>query len=336
MARPVPCPLTCGWRDARARVHAPCARGRRGRRDPRAGGRLLPRRAAAGPRRRRARPRRVRGRRRGLPDRRRAGAHGDCVRGRRRPRDRVAQDPGWRRGRSGARARLLHGDRARRRAGLERRPARREPLPVPVRFDPHRDVGRLLARARARPRLPGHDRGALPRPRRRGARRGGKPRRRCEGWAAQHDGRGARRPDDRDLDAGGRDPPDRRADGPAGACGAARRLEPALDARLRDGDRPRVGRLRARALVLRRPRPGRDDRPHRRRRVRGGGARRRGSGVGLRGAVPVRVGARPPRDRIGRPSGEAVGLEERRGDIRGGLLVDPHRLVHCGDRLHAQ
>ena len=54
------------------------------------------------------------------------------------------------------------------------------------------------------------------------------------------------------------------------------------------------------------------------------------------GADRARGGARPPRDRIGRPSGEAVGLEERRGDIRGGLLVDPHRLVHCGDRLHAQ
>ena len=50
--------------------------------------------------------------------------------------------------RPGARARLLHGDRARRRARLGGRRARRRPLPVPVRLDPHRHARRPRGRSR--------------------------------------------------------------------------------------------------------------------------------------------------------------------------------------------
>ena len=57
--------------------------------------------------------------------------------------------------------------------------------------------------------------------------------------AAQHRGRRARGADGRHLDADRRDPPDRGVDGAPGDRRATDRVEPPLDARALDGDRPR-------------------------------------------------------------------------------------------------
>ena len=74
-----------------------------------------------------------------------------------------------------------------------------------------------------------------------------------------------------------RDPPDRRADGAARRRGAARRLEPPLDARARDADRPRLRPRGADARLLRRPAARRHDRAARGGRLRARLARRRGA-----------------------------------------------------------
>ena len=113
--------------------------------------------------------------------------------------------------------------------------AQRQPLPVPLRLDPHRDARRPLDGARARGRGPRHDRRALPRARRDRARRGGQPRRRRARDATERRRRRARRAHGGGLDAHRRDPPDRRADGAARDRGQPRRLEPPLDLRALDG-----------------------------------------------------------------------------------------------------
>ena len=129
---------------------------------------------------------------------------------------------------------------ARGRPRLPRGSARRRPLPVPLRLDPHRDAHRPGRHRRAGRGRAGDGRAALSPARgcRRG--RGGSPRRRRSDRRAQHRGRHARRRDGGALHARRRDPARGGADGAAGERRDPRRVEHALGV-------PPLARGRARA-----------------------------------------------------------------------------------------
>src|SRR5204863_261004 len=199
-----------------------------------------------------------------------------------------------------------------------RRCAEREPFPVPVRLDPDGDALRRRRDRGPRRGRVGGDCAALPTARSSSRGRGRRTRVRTAGGVAERPHGGARRRDDRALDEGGRDPPDRRPDGAAGDRRGTRRVEHALDDRARDGNRPGLRAGRDHDRVLRRPPSGRDDRARRR----GDGHRRRD---GLRAAALAAQAAHPldgcSAGIVHRPAARLRVLRSRLGAVDGQLRV---------------